>query len=56
MDVNIIIGQISDPPIWNNAVLAAALSALLVSLANLYLDDKGIKKLSTNDGSKHIAS
>jgi len=33
-----LIGQISDPPIWNNAVFAAALSAFLVSIANLYLN------------------
>jgi hypothetical protein len=34
----------SDPPFWNSAVLAAALSAFLVSLANLYLDDRRNKK------------
>jgi hypothetical protein len=31
-------GQISNPPIWNNAIIAAALSAILVSLANIYLN------------------
>jgi hypothetical protein len=38
-------GQISDPSIWNNAVLAAALSALLVSLANLLLDRRRYNKI-----------
>jgi hypothetical protein len=51
-----LIGQMSDPPFWNSAILAAALSALLVSLANLYLEGKKNKKLSTNDNSKHIPS
>jgi len=33
-----LIGQISDPPFWNSAILAAAISAGLVSIANLLLD------------------
>lgn len=50
MDINLIgqiggipfdlIGQTSDTPWWSNAVLAAFLSAVLVSFANLWIDSK----------------
>jgi len=40
-----LIGQMSDPPFWNSAIFAAALSALLVSVANLILEDKKNKKV-----------
>lgn len=33
-------GHLSNPPIWNNAILAAALSAILVFIANLYINHR----------------
>lgn len=40
-----IIGDMSDPPFWNSAILAAALSAILVTIANLWLDHRRNRKV-----------
>lgn len=42
-----LIGRMSDPPFWNSAILAAALSAGLVSIANLVLDRRRTGKEKT---------
>lgn len=35
-----LIGKLSDPPFWNSAILASALSAGVVSIVNLLLDHR----------------